>query len=55
MPSTPGPARAVIFDADDVLVDSYRARCEAWKAMGRRLGQELTKDRFAATDSRRHA
>jgi len=30
--------RAVIFDADGVLVDSYRAHFEAWRALGRFAG-----------------
>jgi len=46
---TTGPKRAVIFDADGVLVDSYRAHFEAWKAMGRELGEDLTEERFAST------
>jgi len=41
--------RAVIFDADGVLIDSYRAHFEAWKAMGRRLGRDLPEQRFAGT------
>jgi len=50
-PSPPpaSPPRAVIFDADGVLVDSYRAHFEAWRAMGRRLGRDLSEERFAAT------
>ena len=48
--ATPGgPMRAVIFDADGVLIDSYRAHFEAWQAMGRELGIDLTEDRFAGT------
>jgi len=41
--------RAVIFDADGVLVDSYRAHFEAWRALGRRLGRDMTEQRFAGT------
>ena len=51
---TPIPPRAVIFDADGVLIDSYRAHFEAWKAMGRRLGIDLPEDRFAGTFGRRN-
>jgi len=47
--ATTGPQRAVIFDADGVLVDSYRAHFEAWKAMGRELGEDLTEERFVST------
>ncbi len=48
------PPRAVIFDADGVLVDSYRAHFEAWKAMGRELGMDLAEETFAATFGRRN-
>ncbi|MBL7133981.1 MAG: HAD family phosphatase [Phycisphaerae bacterium] len=49
MPQEAADARAVIFDADGVLVDSYRAHFEAWKAMGRELGEDLTEARFVST------
>jgi len=50
----PAPPRAAIFDADGVLVDSYRAHFEAWKAMGHELGMDLPEERFAATFGRRN-
>lgn len=46
--------RAVIFDVDGVLVDSYRAHFEAWQALGRELGRDLTEERFAASFGRRN-
>ena len=49
MPQEAADARAVIFDADGVLVDSYRAHFEAWKTMGRELGEDLTEARFVST------
>jgi beta-phosphoglucomutase len=52
--ASPAPLRAVIFDADGVLVDSYRAHFEAWKAMGRELGMDLAEETFAATFGRRN-
>ena len=51
---TAAPPRAVIFDADGVLVDSYRAHFEAWKAMGRELGMDLAEETFAGTFGRRN-
>lgn len=48
------PPRAVIFDADGVLVDSYQAHFEAWQAMGRELGMDLPEERFAASFGRRN-
>jgi len=55
LPQDEADARAVIFDVDGVLVDSYRAHFEAWRAMGRELGQDLTQERFAASFGRRNA
>jgi len=55
LPREEPDARAVIFDVDGVLVDSYRAHFEAWRAMGRELGQDLTEERFAASFGRRNA
>jgi len=52
--ASPAPPRAVIFDADGVLVDSYRAHFEAWRAMGRELGIDLAEARFAASFGRRN-
>jgi len=54
LPLQPTDSRAVIFDVDGVLVDSYRAHFEAWRAMGRQLGQDLTEERFAASFGRRN-
>jgi beta-phosphoglucomutase len=41
--------RAVIFDVDGVLVDSYDAHLRSWVLMAREHGRELTEDEFAAT------
>jgi beta-phosphoglucomutase len=40
--------RAVIFDMDGVLVDSYRAHYESWLRMYRELGLDYTEEAFAA-------
>ncbi len=48
------PTRAVIFDMDGVLIDSYRAHFRAWQAVGERLGRTLTEEEFAATFGRRN-
>ena len=50
-----GPMRAVIFDVDGVLVDSYHAHFEAWRRLGHELGQDLSEQRFAASFGRRNA
>lgn len=39
--------RAVIFDVDGVLVDSYQAHFESWKLVGEENGQVLTEEVFA--------
>jgi beta-phosphoglucomutase len=46
--------KAVIFDMDGVLVDSYRAHFEVWKRLAARLGRSLTEREFAATFGRRN-
>ena len=43
-----GP-RAVIFDVDGVLVDSYRAHLESWVLMAREHGLHITEREFATT------
>ncbi len=40
--------RAVIFDMDGVLVDSYRAHLLAWQQMAAAHGLEITEAQFAA-------
>jgi len=44
--------RAVIFDMDGVLVDSYRAHFESWLALAREEGSTFTEEDFAATFGR---
>lgn len=44
--------QAVIFDVDGVLVDSYRAHFESWRALARELGFELSEAAFAETFGR---
>jgi beta-phosphoglucomutase len=46
--------RAVIFDVDGVLVDSYAAHFAAWQQVAARLGRAITEDEFAATFGRRN-
>jgi beta-phosphoglucomutase len=46
--------RAVIFDVDGVLVDSYRAHYEAWKRVGRRAGRPIRENTFASLFGRRN-
>ena len=46
--------RAVIFDVDGVLVDSYRAHYEAWKRVGRRAGRPIGENTFASLFGRRN-
>jgi beta-phosphoglucomutase len=43
------PARAVIFDVDGVLVDSYDAHMRSWLLMGREHGLTITEKEFAST------
>jgi beta-phosphoglucomutase len=42
-------SRAVIFDVDGVLVDSYHAHLESWVLMAREHGLHLTEQEFATT------
>jgi beta-phosphoglucomutase len=41
--------RAVIFDVDGVLVDSYHAHLESWVLMAREHGLHITEQEFAST------
>jgi HAD superfamily hydrolase (TIGR01509 family) len=41
--------RAVIFDVDGVLVDSYAAHLRSWVLMAREHGLEITEQEFAST------
>jgi len=41
-------SRAVIFDIDGVLIDSYRPHLESWDVIARELGQRVTREQFAA-------
>ena len=40
--------RAVVFDMDGVLVDSYRPHLLAWQRMARAHGLEISEEQFAA-------
>jgi len=44
--------RAVIFDMDGVLIDSYRAHLEAWQRLGEKLGRPVTEEVFVPTFGR---
>ena len=44
--------RGVIFDMDGVLVDSYAAHFESWRALGREVGFEMNEQQFTATFGR---
>jgi len=46
--------RAVIFDVDGVLVNSYHAHYEAWKRVGRRAGRPIRENTFASLFGRRN-
>ena len=48
-------ARAVIFDMDGVLVDSYDAHFESWKRPGAEHGLTMTEEQFAGTFGRTSA
>ncbi len=39
--------RAVIFDVDGVLVDSYQAHLQSWQQFVREQGDQLSEERFA--------
>lgn len=44
--------RAVIFDMDGVLVDTYRAHYQSWLEMARPYGLRFTEEQFGATFGR---
>jgi beta-phosphoglucomutase len=44
--------RAVIFDMDGVLVDSYQAHWQSWHFMAQELGKGLTEEQFVSTFGR---
>ena len=44
--------KAVIFDVDGVLIDSYQAHLESWQKMLAEQGIEFTEDQFRATFGR---
>jgi beta-phosphoglucomutase len=46
--------RAVIFDMDGVLIDSYHAHLEAWQRLGEELGRPVTEEAFIPTFGRRN-
>ena len=46
--------RAVIFDMDGVLIDSYRAHLQAWMRLGEELGRPITEAQFVPTFGRRN-
>jgi beta-phosphoglucomutase len=46
--------RAVIFDMDGVLIDSYRAHLESWQRLGEELGRPVTEEMFIPTFGRRN-
>jgi beta-phosphoglucomutase len=47
--------KAVIFDMDGVLVDSYRAHYESWRLLGLKHGLTMTEAEFTATFGRTSA
>jgi beta-phosphoglucomutase len=46
--------RAVIFDMDGVLIDSYHAHMEAWMRLGEKFGHPITEEQFIPTFGRRN-
>jgi beta-phosphoglucomutase len=46
--------RAVIFDMDGVLIDSYHAHLESWQRLGKELGRPVTEEMFVPTFGRRN-
>jgi len=46
--------RAVIFDMDGVLIDSYRAHLAAWQRLGEELGRPISEEEFIPTFGRRN-
>ncbi|MCZ6697935.1 MAG: HAD family phosphatase [Planctomycetota bacterium] len=51
VPDNP-PKIGVIFDVDGVLVDSYAAHFESWRALAVELGAQLSEEQFAGTFGR---
>jgi len=51
-PQQMNPQQAVIFDMDGVLVDSYHAHLESWRAMAAERGRTMTRGQFDATFGR---
>ena len=47
--------KAVIFDMDGVLVDSYRAHYESWRLLGEKHGLTMTEAEFTSTFGRTSA
>ena len=47
--------KAVIFDMDGVLVDSYRAHYESWRRLGEKHGLTMTEAEFTSTFGRTSA
>ena len=47
--------KAVIFDMDGVLVDSYRAHYDSWRLLGETHGLTMTEAEFSATFGRTSA
>ena len=44
--------KAVIFDIDGVLIDSYRGHLQSWQQVAHRHGHEMTEEDFARTFGR---
>lgn len=51
-PETPLAGCGVIFDIDGVLIDSYQAHFQSWRAMLQRHGLDVTEDQFRKTFGR---
>ncbi|MDG2207137.1 MAG: HAD family phosphatase [Pirellulales bacterium] len=47
-----GANKAVIFDIDGVLIDSYRGHLQSWQQVAHRHGHEMTEEDFARTFGR---
>ena len=50
--SNVGDGKAVIFDIDGVLIDSYRAHLQSWQQVAHRYGREMTEESFSSTFGR---
>ena len=44
--------KAVIFDIDGVLIDSYRAHLQSWQQVAHGYGREMTEESFGSTFGR---